>query len=53
MYLPETGCSDDYANLKEILTRPINWELIRQQYDEMVKFATALRLVSGSTLFDA
>ncbi len=44
MYLPETGCSDDYANLKEILTRPINWELIRQQYDEMVKFATALRL---------
>ena len=27
-----------------ILTRPINWELIRQQYDQMVKFATALRL---------
>jgi TnpA family transposase len=23
--------------------RPIDWELIAQQYDEMVKYATALR----------
>jgi TnpA family transposase len=44
LYLPETGCADDYTNLKDVLTRPINWELIRQQYDEMVKYATALRL---------
>ena len=44
LYLPEAGCTDDYANLKDILTRPINWELIRQQYDEMVRYATALRL---------
>jgi hypothetical protein len=27
-----------------ILTRPINWDLIAKQYDEMVKYATALRL---------
>ena len=27
-----------------MLSRPIDWELIRQQYDEMVKYATALRL---------
>jgi len=33
-----------YANLQVILTRPINWELIEQQYDELIKFATALRL---------
>ncbi|MFI8952438.1 Tn3 family transposase [Streptomyces sp. NPDC053750] len=26
------------------LTRPIRWELIEQQYDQMVKYATALRL---------
>ena len=32
--------ADDYPNLQDILTRPINWELIRQQYDEMVKFTT-------------
>ena len=44
LYRPITGRPDDYANLQSILIRPINWELIRQQYDEMVKFATALRL---------
>ncbi|WP_345442515.1 Tn3 family transposase [Actinoallomurus vinaceus] len=26
------------------LTRPIKWDLIAQQHDRMVKFATALRL---------
>jgi TnpA family transposase len=35
--------------LQYILTRPINWELIRQQYDEMVKYATALRLGTAET----
>jgi TnpA family transposase len=29
--------------LKPVLTRAIDWELIRQQYDEMVKYATALK----------
>lgn len=27
-----------------MLTRPIKWDLIAQQYDQMVKYATALRL---------
>jgi len=31
---PYPGEPDDYANIKAILTRPINWDLIRQQYDE-------------------
>ena len=44
LYRPESGKPDDYANLQPILTRPINWELIAKQYDEMVKYATALRL---------
>jgi TnpA family transposase len=44
LYRPFSGCPEDYPHLQPILTRPINWELIRQQYDEMVKFATALRL---------
>ncbi len=26
------------------MTRPIRWDLIAQQYDQMVKYATALRL---------
>jgi len=41
--------SDTYANLQNVLTRSINWEVIRQQYDEMVKFATALRLGTAET----
>ena len=44
LYRPEAGQSDAYDNLQPILTRTINWELIRQQYDQMVKYATALRL---------
>ena len=41
--------SDTYPNLQNVLTRSINWEVIRQQYDEMVKFATALRLGTAET----
>jgi TnpA family transposase len=33
-----------YPHLNPILTRPINWELIRQQYDEIIKYTTALKL---------
>ncbi len=40
----ETGQPDAYPNLQLVLLRPIDWELIRRQYDEMVKYATALRL---------
>ena len=43
LYRPGTGEGQPYTNLQPILTRPINWELIAQQYDEMIKFATALR----------
>ena len=45
LHRPDTGRAGDYPNLQPILARPIDWELIRCQYDEMVKFAaTALRL---------
>ncbi|SHK62484.1 Transposase and inactivated derivatives, TnpA family [Paramaledivibacter caminithermalis DSM 15212] len=49
LYRPDTGMGDAYPNLKAILTRPINWDLIRQQYDQMVKYATALRLGTAET----
>jgi TnpA family transposase len=32
-----------------VLSRPINWDLIRQQYDQMIKYATALRLGTAET----
>lgn len=44
LYRPETGSPDTYPQLQPVLTRPIRWDLIRQQYDEMIKYATALRL---------
>jgi TnpA family transposase len=44
LYLPEAGSASDYVHLASILTRPIKWGLIQQQYDEMVKYTTALRL---------
>jgi len=49
LYRPETGMTEAYPNLQPVLTRPINWELIRQQYDQMVKYATALRLGTAET----
>jgi hypothetical protein len=34
LYRPEIGKPEAYPNLQLVLTRPINWELIRQQYDQ-------------------
>ncbi len=49
LYRPEPGNPGNSPNLQPILTRPINWDLIRRQYDEMVKYATALRLGTAET----
>jgi TnpA family transposase len=46
---PEMGAPDAYPNLQLVLTRPIDWGLIRQQYDQMVKYATALHLGTAET----
>ena len=43
LYLPEKGQKQQFENLTAIIKRPIRWQLIRQQYDAMVKFATALK----------
>ena len=39
--LSEAGVAGAYANLSCILTRSIDWELVEQQYDEMVRYGTA------------
>jgi TnpA family transposase len=44
LYRPDVGQPDADKNLQAVLTKPINWELIRQQYDQMVKYATAVGL---------
>ena len=37
LYRPHAGQADAYPNLEPVMTRPINWDLIRQQYDQMVR----------------
>src|SRR6266480_6515749 len=46
---PETGNPSDYEYVQPILTRTIEWDLIRNQYDEMIKYSTALRLKTAET----
>ena len=43
LYLPEARMMGQYSNLTPILNRPINWDLITNQYDQMVKYAAALQ----------
>lgn len=45
----DAGQPDAYKNLQLILTKPIDWELIRQQYDQMIKYVTAVRLGTAET----
>jgi len=42
MYRPADGAS--YPGLEPVLTRAIKWDLIAQQYDQMIKYARALQL---------
>ncbi|PHE39727.1 Tn3 family transposase [Bacillus pseudomycoides] len=49
LYRPNIGMQESYPNLQPVLTRPINWNLIEQQYDQMIKYATALRLGTAET----
>jgi TnpA family transposase len=46
---PDVGQPDAYPQLQPILSKPIDWEVIRQQYDEMVKYVTAVRLGTAET----
>ncbi|HDR6319023.1 TPA: Tn3 family transposase [Bacillus thuringiensis] len=48
LYRPEAGMNEEYPHLQQALSRPINWDLIRQQYEQIIKFATALRLGTAS-----
>lgn len=49
LYRPEAGKPDAYPNLQLALSRPIDWDLIRKHYDEIVKYATALKLGTADT----
>ncbi len=44
LYLPAADTVDRYPQLQPVLRQAIDWDLSERQYDEMVKYATALRL---------
>jgi TnpA family transposase len=43
LYLPDKGMMGAYPNLAGTFARPIRWELMAQQYDEMIKSTVALK----------
>ena len=47
LYLPDKGTAGDYPNLAGTFARPIRWERIEQQYDEMVKSTVAVKRGTG------
>lgn len=49
LYLPEIGITNNYPNLKDILSRPINWDLIKNQYEQIVKYTTAIKQGTAET----
>lgn len=49
LYRPTAGEPDLWPGLKPALTRPINWTKIAEQYDQMLKYATAIRTGTAST----
>ena len=50
LHLPDMDLASELKNLEPVLSkRSINWDLINQQYDEMVKYAMALKLGTAET----
>jgi TnpA family transposase len=43
LYLPDTGMAKEFPNLAGVLTRPIRWEIMNRQYDEMMKATVAMK----------
>jgi TnpA family transposase len=49
LYRPAAGEPGAWPRLEPALTRPIRWDLIAAQYDQMIKYATAIRTGTAST----
>ncbi len=49
LYQAQRGDRNTYPGLQPAFTRPIRWERIAEQYDQMIKYATAIRTRTAST----
>lgn len=45
----EANDAKKYSNLSSILSRPIDWDLIESQYDQLIKYAAALKLGTANS----
>ena len=49
LYRPAAGEPELWPGLAPAMTRPIRWDRIGEQYDQMIKYATAIRVGTAST----
>ena len=49
LYVPGRAGQYAYPALAPALTRPVRWDVIENNYDLMMKYATAIRLRTAST----
>ncbi|CAM5539461.1 Tn3 family transposase (plasmid) [Streptomyces viridifaciens] len=49
LYRPVASEPGAYPNLQAALTRPIRWDVIDANYDQVIKYATAIRTGTAST----
>jgi len=49
LYIPDKNMIGKLSNIEPVLTRHINWKLISEQYDHMIKYTTALKTGSAET----
>lgn len=45
LYKADTNIAkSNYSNLEEVMTKPINWQLIIENYDQIIRYVAALKL---------
>ena len=49
LYRPAAGDPGAYPRLAPALTRPVRWDLIADNYDQVIRYATAIREGTAST----
>jgi TnpA family transposase len=49
LYTPDKPMVKDLKNIEPVLTRSIDWDIIRKQYDQMIKYTTALKIGTAET----
>ncbi|MCY0932132.1 Tn3 family transposase [Streptomyces sp. H27-H1] len=49
LYRPGREDEDSHERLADATTRPIRWDVIENNYDQLIKYATAIRVGTAST----